>query len=267
MALSTALFGTSSCPLPRATVVCTSPTLPIVPSTTVPSVPPWRRTRSPTRTGREPISTRPAITLPSVLCAARPSTTAVSAPPTAIARGFDVHEPQCHDHDHQQRHELDEEADGRGGAGVEATEQPRAENAPDVPGEAPADRRQQDRDGDPHGGVRAEDVLPVDPEQHDSHHDRDQRDRLAAGAAGAAGGLGGQQARERGVLVVLDVARAGGVGLLPRPPARPATRPSRRSSGCGDRSFSRAAPGHRRGAPRRMPRAGCCDTGDGSAPA
>ena len=81
----------------------------------------------------------PAITLPSVLWAARPSTTAVSAPPTAIARVFDVHQPQRDDHDDEQRHELDEEAHGRGGAGVEAVQEPWAERPPDVTGDAPTD--------------------------------------------------------------------------------------------------------------------------------
>src|SRR5437764_904785 len=48
--------------------------LPTVPSTTFPSEPPWRRTRSPTRNGREPRRTIPAITLPSVLWAATGAT-------------------------------------------------------------------------------------------------------------------------------------------------------------------------------------------------
>ena len=47
------------------------------------SAPPTSRTRSPTRNGRVLSSTRPANRLPSVCCAARPSTTAVTAPPTA----------------------------------------------------------------------------------------------------------------------------------------------------------------------------------------
>ena len=48
-------------------------------------MPPVRRTRSPTRNGRALVSTVPAKTLPSVCCAASPSTTAVKAPPTASA--------------------------------------------------------------------------------------------------------------------------------------------------------------------------------------
>ena len=67
VALSAALLGTRIVPLPRANTVYMRPWLATVPSTVAPSVPPCRRTRSPTRNGREAWSITPAITLPSVL--------------------------------------------------------------------------------------------------------------------------------------------------------------------------------------------------------
>ena len=56
-----------------------------MPSTSIP--PPASRIRSPTRNGRALSSTIPAIRLPSVCCAARPTMTAVNAPPMASSRG------------------------------------------------------------------------------------------------------------------------------------------------------------------------------------
>ncbi len=58
-----------------------------MPSSDPARAPPTSRTRSPTRNGRVPSSTRPANRLPSVCWAARPSTTAVKAPPTASVLG------------------------------------------------------------------------------------------------------------------------------------------------------------------------------------
>ena len=71
---------------PWANVVYSSPCEATTPSSTPASPPACRRTRSPTRNGWAEISTSPAITLPSVCCAARPNTTAKTALLTAIVR-------------------------------------------------------------------------------------------------------------------------------------------------------------------------------------
>ena len=71
-------------------------------------------------TGRDACSMIPAITLPSVLCAASPITTAVTAPPSAIARGFRSTSRSATTMITSKRDQLHEEADGRGRAGIEA---------------------------------------------------------------------------------------------------------------------------------------------------
>ena len=114
------------------------------------AAPPCRRTRSPTRKGRALSSTVPAITLPSVCCAARPKITAVNAPPSASVRGFDAGHAQRHEQRQHNRREADQEADRARCRGIEAAEQRRSEAAADVARDRPAEDHQHDHRHDRH---------------------------------------------------------------------------------------------------------------------
>ena len=133
-----------------------------MPSTWPARPPPWRRTRSPIRNGRAEISTMPAIRLPSVCWAARPKTTAVTAPPTASVRGVRPGDPERGERREDEERQADEEADRARRAGVDAAEEPRLHPAPEVASERPAEHDQHDRRGDAHGRVDAEDLLAED---------------------------------------------------------------------------------------------------------
>ena len=132
-----------------------------MPSTWPARPPACRRTRSPTRNGRAEISTMPAIRLPSVCWAARPTTTAVTAPPTASVRGV---RPAIRSaisaartrNDRRIRKPTVPAVPGPCGGRA------RLHQAPEVARERPAEHDQHDRRGDAHGRVDAEDLLAED---------------------------------------------------------------------------------------------------------
>ena len=127
----------------------------------------------------------PANRLPSVCCAARPTTTAVSAPPSASVCGV---RPATRRARHRRRddgRQPEQEADGPGRGGLQAAEEERAERAADVARELPAHRHERDGGEQPHRAVPLGAEEPsrsvVDLENSDER--RQQHERLDPRAA------------------------------------------------------------------------------------
>ena len=106
------------------------------------------------------------------------------APPRARVAGSRPATRSAGDRRDDQEAEADEEARRAGRRGVHASEQRRRREAPKITRQRPTERDHDDRGGDPHGRVDAEDPLALEVGEEGRDEDRDEDRELPLGPAG-----------------------------------------------------------------------------------